>query len=137
MKFLQSNYYLVAFIGIIVIFFAPLLSGKLPIPADSLVGLYHPWRDTLRTNYPNGYPFKNPLITDPVLQQYPYRFAAITKMESIQFFRHALACQHASCCLLSPEHFILVDYISDRLGSTRDDATALSWRFFIFLLTQF
>ena len=82
MKFLRSNYYLVAFIGIVAIFFAPFLSGKLPIPADSLVGLYHPWRDTLRSNYPNGYPYKNPLITDPVRQQYPYRFAAISELKA-------------------------------------------------------
>ena len=82
MKFWRSNYYLIAFVGVIALFFTPLISGKLPIPADSLVGLYHPWRDTLRANYPNGYPYKNPLITDPVLQQYPYRFAAISELKA-------------------------------------------------------
>jgi len=37
------------------------------------VGLYYPFRDTLNTRYPNGYPYKNPLITDPVRQQYVWR----------------------------------------------------------------
>ncbi|MDP3940886.1 MAG: YfhO family protein [bacterium] len=56
------------------LFFYPvLLSGKLPIPSDTIVGLYHPYRDFYRQSFPNGIPFKNFLITDPVRQQYPWR----------------------------------------------------------------
>ena len=34
------------FVAIVGIFFYPtLFGGKLPVPSDSLVGLYHPWRD--------------------------------------------------------------------------------------------
>lgn len=49
------------------------LYGKIPIPADTIVGMYHPWRDFYAKEYPNGIPFKNPLITDPVRQQYVWR----------------------------------------------------------------
>ncbi len=57
--------------------FSPVISNKLPIPSDTIVGLYHPWRDELANIYPNGAPFKNFLITDPVRQQYPWRNLAI------------------------------------------------------------
>lgn len=53
-----------------VVVFAPFIfQGKLPIPADTIVGLYHPWRDL----YSSDLPFKNFLITDPVRQQYVWR----------------------------------------------------------------
>lgn len=58
----------------IVFFYAPFLlsfiSGnyKLPIPLDTVVGLYHPYRDFYSATYQNGIPFKNFLITDPVRQ---------------------------------------------------------------------
>jgi len=57
------------------LFFLPnLLMGKVPIPADDLLGLYHPWRDQPYDGYNVGkFPVKNPLITDPVLQTYPWR----------------------------------------------------------------
>lgn len=62
------------FIFVVGAFFAPtIFKGKLPVPADALVGLYHPWRDTLAKDYPRGVPFKNFLITDPVRQQIPWR----------------------------------------------------------------
>ena len=55
-----------------------LLQGKLPIPSDTIVGLYHPFRDLYAKDYPNGIPYKNFLITDPVRQQYPWRFLAVS-----------------------------------------------------------
>jgi len=51
--------------------------GKLPIPADTIIGLYHPWRDNFSATNPNGVPYKNFLITDPVRQQYPWRKLAV------------------------------------------------------------
>lgn len=61
------------------IFFTPLfLHNKLPIPSDSLVGLYHPFRDFYAKEYPRGMPFKNFLITDPVRQQYVWRYLGIS-----------------------------------------------------------
>ena len=77
-KKLFGAFCLAAFIGIVGIFFYPtILQGKLPVPSDSLVGLYHPWRDLYAKDYPRGIPFKNFLITDPVRQQIPWRKIAI------------------------------------------------------------
>ena len=60
---------------IVFLFFLPnLVGGKIPIPADAILGLYHPWRDVSYEGYNAGkFPVKNPLITDPVLQTYPWR----------------------------------------------------------------
>jgi len=55
-----------------------ILHGKLPIPSDTIIGLYHPFRDLYAKEFPNGIPYKNFLITDPVRQQYPWRFFAIS-----------------------------------------------------------
>lgn len=60
-----------------VFFFQTLLTGKLPVPTDALVGLYHPWRDYYAAEFSRGIPFKNFLITDPVRQQIPWRKLAI------------------------------------------------------------
>jgi hypothetical protein len=63
----------------IVLFFSRpfFLQGKLPIPADTIIGLYHPFRDLYARDYPRGIPFKNFLITDPVRQQFPWRVLSI------------------------------------------------------------
>lgn len=72
-----------AFFAISLIFFWQFfLKGFLPIPADTIVGLYHPYRDVFAKEYPNGIPFKNFLITDPVRQQYPWRSLAIDSFKS-------------------------------------------------------
>jgi len=61
----------------VIIFFKPFFTqGQLPIPSDTIIGLYHPFRDLYAEQYPNGIPYKNFLITDPVRQQYPWRFSA-------------------------------------------------------------
>jgi len=63
-------------------FFPHLLKGKIPIPADSLLGLYHPFRDNSYTGYtPGRFPVKNPLITDPVLQTYSWRALTIDNIK--------------------------------------------------------
>jgi hypothetical protein len=63
---------------VILIFFFPFwLKGKIPIPADTIVGMYHPFRDTVKDRYPSGVPFKNFLITDPVRQTYLWKKLAI------------------------------------------------------------
>jgi len=62
----------------VAIFFWPVWrQGKLPIPADALVGLYHPYRDYFSNRFPQGVPYKNFILTDPVLQQYPWKWLAI------------------------------------------------------------
>jgi len=65
---------LLLIIIIISLFFKDyLIKGLIPIPADTIVGMYHPWRDKIWDNYTNGVPYKNFLITDPVRQQYPWK----------------------------------------------------------------
>jgi hypothetical protein len=66
----------------IVIFFAPVFfNHKLPLPADTIPGLYHPMRDALASIYPNGPAYKNFLITDPVRQQFPWRRFAVEELK--------------------------------------------------------
>ncbi len=72
------------FLFIIFIFFNPLfLSGKVPIASDTIVGLYHPYRDVYAKEYPRGIPFKNALITDPIRQQYPWRILTINVLKQL------------------------------------------------------
>lgn len=72
-------------IFIIIIFFYPFLfKHLLPIPSDTIVGLYHPFRDFYAKDYPRGIPYKNFLITDPVRQQYPWRSLAISLEKKVQ-----------------------------------------------------
>ena len=56
--------------------------GMLPVPSDTLVGLYYPYRDAYSKSYPNGIPFKNFLITDPVRQQIPWRKTVINDIKA-------------------------------------------------------
>lgn len=76
-----------AILLLLVIFFSFrqfFFKGMLPIPADTIVGLYHPFRDLYAKQYPNGIPFKNFLITDPVRQQYPWRELAVSLEKKFQ-----------------------------------------------------
>ena len=61
------------FLLVVIFFWQFFIKGLLPIPSDTIIGLYHPFRDLYAKDYPNGIPFKNFLITDPVRQQYPWR----------------------------------------------------------------
>jgi hypothetical protein len=66
-------------------FYQFFLFGKLPVPADTIAGLYHPMRDLYSHDYPNGIPYKNSLITDPVRQQFPWRSLAAMNWHSFTF----------------------------------------------------
>lgn len=84
--FLQRNLLILAvlFAYTIIIFHPFIFFGKLPIPADTIVGLYHPWRDFYSQDYPNGIPFKNFQITDSVRQQYPWRFQVAQQVKQFE-----------------------------------------------------
>src|SRR3989338_6000448 len=69
------------FVLLLGMFFRPIAFGKIPFPSDALVGLYHPFRDLYQRSFPNGVPFKNFLLTDPVLQTYPWREFAIDEIK--------------------------------------------------------
>ena len=73
-------------LGVIIIiafvfFWQFIVKGFLPIPGDTIVGLYYPFRDIYSKTNPNGVPFKNFLITDPVRQQYPWRSLAVNVLK--------------------------------------------------------
>jgi len=63
-------------------FFQFFIHGQLPIPADTITGLYHPYRDFYAKEYPNGMPYDNSLITDPVRQQYPWKELGLGLLKS-------------------------------------------------------
>lgn len=76
---------LLGFTIIVLLFFTPfIVQKKLPLPLDTMVGLYHPFRDFYAVSYPRGIPFKNFLITDPALQQYPWRQLSITTIKKFE-----------------------------------------------------
>ena len=64
-----------------VFFYPTFLKGLLPVPSDTLIGLYHPWLDQVATTNPSGIPFKNFLITDPIRQQIPWRKLVIDDLK--------------------------------------------------------
>ncbi len=77
-KKIKKHFALLVLIFAILFFYIPfLLNSRFPIPSDALVGLYHPYRDFYSHNYPNGIPFKNFLITDPVRQTYIWKELAV------------------------------------------------------------
>lgn len=83
-QLLLDNLPIVTLLVVIVIFFYPfILHNKIPIAADTIVGLYHPFRDKVWNNLTSGVPVKNPLITDPVRQQYVWRFLGIENLRKL------------------------------------------------------
>lgn len=73
------------FIGYFVYLFHPFFFYQLfPVPLDTIVGLYHPWRDFNFTQFPSGIPFKNFLVTDSIRQLIPWRELAINLLKSNQ-----------------------------------------------------
>lgn len=73
-------------ITVIFSFFIPkFFETKIPIPGDSIIGLYHPWRDNALGGYNiEKFPVKNPLTTDPVLQTYPWRNLVISSIKQMK-----------------------------------------------------
>src|SRR3989344_5254655 len=58
---------------VLLFFWQVFIKSLLPIPSDTIVGLYYPFRDIYSKTNPNGVPFKNFLITDPVRQIFPWK----------------------------------------------------------------
>ena len=54
MKFRNTLLHFFLFVFFSFLFFSPFfLQSKLPIPADTIIGLYHPYRDLYAKDYPN------------------------------------------------------------------------------------
>lgn len=70
---------LVFLLGVIAIFYRPVfLESKIPVPVDALVNLNYTYRDYFSKEFPRGVPYKNPLVSDPVLQQIPWRYVSMS-----------------------------------------------------------
>ncbi len=81
-KLFLKNCYLIFLFFLITLFFYPFfLFGKIPLPADTIVGMYHPFRDVIWNGQNTGVPFKNFLITDPVRQQYVWRLLCYRELK--------------------------------------------------------
>lgn len=84
MKLFSQKLFFLSFLLVAFIYFSPFfLKGLLPIPSDTIVGLYHPFRDLYKDEYPNGIPFKNFLITDPIRQIIPWKELALEQLFSL------------------------------------------------------
>lgn len=82
---MKRVWFILLLIGSLSLFFKDsLVKQLLPIPADTIVGLYYPYIDYYSPVYERGYPFKNFLITDPVRQLYPWRSLAIETEKKFQ-----------------------------------------------------
>lgn len=67
----------------VLFFYSPFLfQSRLPIPLDTVIGLYHPFRDYYAKDYPNGIPYKNFLITDPIRQTFIWKDLAIDSFKN-------------------------------------------------------
>lgn len=83
MKIVKRYFPWVIIVIVLGYFYSPVLKGFIPSPLDTIIGLYHPFRDLYSAEFPNGIPFKNSLITDPVRQIIPWK---ILVLKSIQNF---------------------------------------------------
>lgn len=72
-KIIKAFPVIILLLYILIVYRPFLFHSNLPIPADTIVGLYHPWRDFFAKDNPSGIPFKNFQVTDSVRQQYPWR----------------------------------------------------------------
>lgn len=78
MNFIKRHFaILLVFVVCLVFFYPTIIKGLLPVPSDTIIGLYHPFRDLYAKGYPNGIPFKNFLLTDPVRQTYVWKELAV------------------------------------------------------------
>ncbi len=73
---------LIILLTVLVFFWQTPLKGLLPIPSDTIVGLYHPYLDMYAKISPAGIPFKNFLITDPVRQIIPWKMLVVDSISS-------------------------------------------------------
>jgi hypothetical protein len=77
--------YLFFLLATFLFFWKVFLKGLVPIPADLIVGIYHPWRDHIWPGFPAGVPFKNGLLSDIVSIIYPWRIYAVKLMKAGQW----------------------------------------------------
>lgn len=72
------------FIVTLLFFYPVWVQGKVPLPADIVVGSYFPWLD-YKWGYEVGVPVKNPITSDAISFSYPMRTLAIDLLKSGQW----------------------------------------------------
>lgn len=80
----KNLFLLLILLGVLAFFHKTVLYGLLPIPSDTIVGLYHPYLDMMAKTNPAGVPFRNFLITDPVRQIIPWKELSIDLLSRAQ-----------------------------------------------------
>ena len=65
------------FVALAIFFYPVWLQGKIPLPADFVVGTYYPWLDYKWPGYEFGVPVKNPITTDVVSFIFPMQMYAM------------------------------------------------------------
>lgn len=86
-KILSSSSFFFLLIPILLVsfLFSPfLIQEKMPLPAENLLGLAHPFRDVVWDRFSAGVPVKNPLIADPFLQTYVWKKEAFDQIKNGQ-----------------------------------------------------
>ena len=81
---MKKYFFIFVFLFLTLIFFYPVFKGLFPIPSDTIVGLYNPFRDFYANLYPHGIPFKNFLITDPIRQQFLWKLLSVNLLSKFQ-----------------------------------------------------
>jgi len=64
-----------------ILFYQFFVFGKIPVPADILIGHYHPLKDKIWQGREAGYPVKNFLLFDGIRQTFPWRILAIEQLK--------------------------------------------------------
>lgn len=87
MKWFKSNLGFIFILSILIFsLFLPFFAkGKIPLPADILLGAYHPWSDSYWENRETVYPYKNFELSDAVTFSYPYKKEIVDQLSQKKF----------------------------------------------------
>lgn len=72
---------LILVLMVVALYWQFFLLGKIPLPADLLVGAYYPWLD-YKWGYTVGVPVKNPLISDVFSQFFVWKYLSLDLLKS-------------------------------------------------------
>lgn len=85
MKFLKKYWFVFVFLILTIFLFKDFVfKGLLPIPSDTIVGGYYPWRDEVWQERTAGFPIKNFAIRDITRQLYPWRWYSIKELKNLR-----------------------------------------------------
>lgn len=138
---MKSKFASVSIIVIVIFVCSTILSYTVgvPVPADTIQGLYYPFRD-IPTEYANGVPYKNALITDPIRQQFPWKYESIQQIKSGEWplwnpynFSGTPLLANIQSGVFYPLN--LVFFIPYEIYIPSLQAFALQWSLFIYLQT--